>query len=77
MRLLAALGLALLSALGAAVMSAIVLGLLANFSELGRVHFQKEVFHGPVLHGGYDDLILVILTLIAFLAGLAAGLRRP
>jgi hypothetical protein len=60
MRILRALGYSIGLGIAAAFSTAIALGLINIYlTGHGNTLFQEDVFDGPILYGGYDDLILI------------------
>jgi hypothetical protein len=52
-----------------AFVSAIILGILNLFlSGHGNSILEKDYFNGPILYGGIDDVILIIMSFVSAIA---------
>ncbi len=62
---------------GAAFVSAIILAVINIYlSGHGNDIFDKDIFNGPVLYGGIDDIILIVVSLSAMVATFILYIRR-
>jgi len=63
MKILRAMGYSIGLGIAVAFATAIALGLINIYlTGHGNTLFQEDVFDGPILYGGYDDLILIGLS---------------
>jgi len=72
MRIIKGLGISFGVGVFTAVGSAIVLTVVNIYlSGQGNKVLSEDYFNGPILYGGIDDLILIILTIIAAIIAFA------